>query len=310
MASVKKSTLSRAITSSPVKKSNDTRFTFFSHKKLWIGIGIVVTLLIAITGRSMFLGTNSFLPDLLTHYNDATGSNVPVIDGVSGDGQVQPKLPIGTKTGTGAGHDLQVGPVRLDNSSYITDKLDQFVIQQNQDQSSPSESSTTSSSPAVLWQDALTNPIKFLEGYGYGVKISFLNSSRKTTLLKLIDSISRYYISFGKFPDLDPGQDYGDYPWIKEMVDTNEMSGLYQYLIKTTDPVAYCGTVQQTGYCYSTNGQDAIIYVRLEKPFESDVCGMEGGLLLLWSSAENKFGNVCMSEEPNGYAGFDYFILR
>lgn len=278
--------------------------TIFSQKKFWIGLGIVLSILILVTGRGMFLGIRSSGLDLLAHPSDLLQDNKQSLNDVGELKQSSSEIPESVNNG----NDLQFGPIRLDNSAYVRDQLDSFVEEQADGESQESEKPESSGSFSI--QDAISNPIKYFEGFGYAAKQSFINNNRKTTLIKLIDSVSRYYISYSKFPDLELGQDYGDYAWIQKMVDANEMSGVYQYLIKTVDPVAYCGTIQQTGYCYSTNEQDAIIYVRLEKPFESDVCGMDGGFFLLWSSVDNKFGNVCLSEEPIGYGGFEFFILQ
>lgn len=285
-------------------KKNQRRFPeFFSRKIVWITLGIAIVLVsILISQNNPLSKKGSFAQSLPRWNQDKDG--IIVGEGVTQSGQNESDIAT-------SGHNLQIGPISLSNSSYVTSALDEFVKEQDQ-VNSTADTSVDDQSLAQNFsiQEIVQNPIKYLEGVGYDTKISFLNNNRKTTLIKLIDSLSRYYISYNKFPELPAGQDYGDYSWIEEMVNKNEVSGVYQYLIKTTEPVAYCGTAAQTGYCYSTNEQDAIIYVRVEKPFESDVCGMEGGLFLLWSSRDNRFGNVCMSQEPDKFEGFDYFIIH
>lgn len=288
-----------------MKKSINFSSALSGRKKLWLVTGIVLVLITVFAAQEKYFSKKVLVTDPLVHLNKEQGGVGVSDDSTAQESQVEPGDSVS------GGRNLQIGPISLNNSAYVTEALDQFVKEQDQANSlAKASAENLSSTKTFSIQDILSNPITYLERFGYDTKISFLNNNRKTTLIKLIDSISRYYISYNKFPDLPSGQDYGDYAWIEELVQKNEMSGVYQYLIKTTEPVAYCGTAAQTGYCYSTNEQDAIIYVRVEKPFESDVCGMEGGLFLLWSSDDNRFGNVCMNEEPSQYGGFDYFIVK
>jgi|GEM_PF-3592214 len=289
-----------------IKKIKVTEHIAIPHLRLWIWLGIVIVALFIFMNKGVFLGTMDSRLDQLIHPDNALRSSSVTLDTLNQKENSLAKTDLGIKKN----HDLKFGPIGLDNSAYVTDELDTFVKNSQESESLSGFSENSISPNKFSIQEVLHNPMKYIEGLSYATRQSFINNNRKTILLKLVDSVSRYFISYNRFPDLESYQDYGDYAWIQEMVDKNEMSGVYQYLIKATEPVAYCGTLQQVGYCYDTDGKDAILYVRVEKPFESDVCGMEAGLFLLWSSRANKFGNVCMAEEPTVLNEFKFFILR
>ncbi len=199
-------------------------------------------------------------------------------------------------------HDVYFGPVPLKGSSYINEQLDSYV-KENQYSPGGSQTSTSGSrnSHESFLSELLKNPITAVQKLSYSFTSGYMNNNKQTTLIKLVDAVSRYYVSYTKFP----ASDSMSYDWIKEMVDKNEVSGVYEYVLETTSPVSYCGTVTQTGYCYQTDGQNSIIYVRLDSPADNDIC-VDSGYFFLWSSADNKLGMVCLDNEPTKLSNFDY----
>ncbi len=199
---------------------------------------------------------------------------------------------------------ISFGIISLKSSSYIYDNL------QNAANAPRDEGLTSSGQPPqnnFSIKEVWSNPFAFASKLAVTTKNTWVNDGRKSTLIKLIDSISRYYISYGKFPVLDKNSSELTYDWVTEMVDKNEMSGVYEYVLKTTAPVSYCGTSEQTGYCFQTDNKNAILYVRLEKFGDSVICE-EGDVFFLWSSLDNKLGSVCLDELPVDMGGFEYFI--
>lgn len=201
-------------------------------------------------------------------------------------------------------HDVYFGPFRLKGSDYINDQLNSYLAE-SATVSGNSNDANGIMGNAFSFQELLKDPIKAVSKLSYSFTSGYMNNNKKTTLIKLVDAVSRYYVAYNKFPVSESGT----YTWIKEMVERNEMSGVYEYVLETTSPVAYCGTVSQTGYCYKTDGQDAIIYVRLDQPVEEDICG-DSGLFFLWTSKDNKLGELCMEDEPTQLGGFTFFSVR
>jgi len=199
------------------------------------------------------------------------------------------------------GEDFYVGPVKLPNSAFIVEKLDQAALEV-ENQAAPQVAATDAD---IALSDFFAHPIDSFVQVSSSVKAAMLNNGRRTTLIKLVDSVSRYFVAYQKFPFPERPLADEEYEWVREMVEKREMSGVYDYVLKTTAPVSYCGAVNQTGYCYKTDGQNAVIYVRLEKPSGGELCG-EDGVFFLWSSEDNKLGSVCLFEEPTRLGGFSY----
>lgn len=203
--------------------------------------------------------------------------------------------------------DFFIGPIRLSHSSYINEQLDSFS-QESKDSSSQTDESQSKGDQQFSLQDILIKPLDYLASLGYTIRVSVSNSSKKTTFYKLVDSISRYYVSYSHFPHYDVSAEDG-YSWVTEMVQANEMSGTYEYVLRTTAPMSYCGTVQQNGYCYKSDEANAILYVRIDEPSGQDICS-DQALFLLWSSQDNKTGELCMDQEPIQLGGFKFLPIR
>ncbi|MBI5044963.1 MAG: hypothetical protein HZC02_03485 [Candidatus Levybacteria bacterium] len=264
-------------------------------KKIYIGVAIVfiLVLLVFYTESTAILGTGgeNKLPFKMLASQ--------IIDSKASQFDISQKKDIGQDPEK----NILIGPIKLDSSSYVYDKLQESSKNlQTSSNVSLQEESQSSVSLDELW----SNPFSFVSKLAMTTKNTWVNDGRKTTLIKLVESVSRYYISFGKFPVSDGVFTNQDYEWVSEMVDKNEMSGVYEYVLRTTSPVAYCGSSSQTGYCFQTDNKNAILYVRLEKFGDSALCE-EGDIFFMWSSLDNKLGSVCLNKEPVELGGFEYF---
>lgn len=270
----------------------------FVSKKI-IALAIAILLITFFIGQNSFLGTESpeSENEAILQYERQSGNAT-----IGSDGETATDSGFSTTNNTSS--DFFVGPVRLPNSGFITEELDKASneIAAN-NVSDPSQSGAGENS--FSFSNFAAHPLQTIADVAVEMKNSWINNGRKDTLIKLVDSISRYYLSFNRFPSPETMIADEDYDWVREMVDKREMSGVYEYVLKTTAPVAYCGTPEQTGYCFKTDGQNAIVYVRFEKQADSEICDGEG-LFFLWSSEDNKLGMVCLFEEPVKLGGFHY----
>jgi len=203
-------------------------------------------------------------------------------------------------------NDIYLGPIKLNNSGYISGELD-FFIGENGPPSSVKASNLTKVATIgrldISLKNLILNPVSSISELGSSFIADYINNGRRTTLIKLVDSVSRYYVSYNIFPKTD--SDVPSYDWVDEMVEKNEMSGVYSYILEKKSPVSDCGDVEQTGYCYDSDGQQAIIYVQIDQVTPSTSCG-ESKLFFLWSSADNKLGEVCIEGAPSSLSGFTY----
>lgn len=202
-------------------------------------------------------------------------------------------------------NDVYLGPIKLKNSGYIGDSLDTFV-NENKPTSPPTSADEvklgSEKEVDISIEDFVLHPISSVSKLTTTFITDYTNNGRKTTLIKLIDSVSRYYVTYDRFPTT--GEETS-YDWIEEMVDKKEMSGVYSYILEGTSPVSNCGSVEQTGYCYDSDERDAIIYVKIEGYSNESMCG-ESPLFLLWSSSDNRLGQVCLEGAPTSLSGFNY----
>lgn len=204
-----------------------------------------------------------------------------------------------------SGNEVYLGPIKLKNSGYIGDSLDTYV-----DENKPTPSPTGTGEVRfgnekevdISLEDFVRHPISSISKLSTTFITDYTNNGRKTTLIKLIDSVSRYYVTYDRFPTTGEETSYA---WVDEMVDKKEMSGVYSYILEGTSPVSNCGTVEQTGYCYDSDERDAIIYVKIEGYSNESMCG-ESPLFLLWSSSDNRLGQVCLEGTPPSFSGFNY----
>lgn len=281
----------------PPEKKLTVKTPFFLSKKILLG-GMVVVLFLFFFQKQGFLSAVMDTPQrdesAVMYQMQREEGSVPI-----GDAQEDIQA-------DDSARDVYIGPVRLSRSSYIRDQLDAFSQEQS---TASSQKISPLSSPGDIFShyslsDFIAHPLTSIAGVTSSMKNSWENDGKRTTVIKLVDSLSRYYISFRTFPDDDGSLD--NYRWVDEMVDKREMSGVYEYVLKKTSPVAYCGTLSQTGYCYKTDGKNAVVYVRLAKVGDSFICGEENGIFFLWSSGDNKLGAVCLSGEPTQLQGFEY----
>lgn len=281
-----------------VKKSQPHFISRFPVGKTVLVLGILFLILLLITPGS-FMGKHS---DSLSGSGLNTNGS-PDLE-TANTQQLTPEQLQSEKTQS---KDFFIGPIRLSHSSYINEQLDSFSNADKEVVSVPVEGQGNGDQKFSL-QDIITKPLDFLASLGYTIRVSVSNSGKKTTFYKLVDSIARYYVSYSRFPHYDVSAEDG-YNWVTEMVQANEMSGTYEYVLRTTAPVAYCGTVQQNGFCYKSDDANAILYVRIDEPTGQDICS-DQALFLLWSSQDNKTGELCMDQEPTQLGGFKFLPIR
>lgn len=277
-----------------VKPSQKTQnISYFKKRKLVI---ILIILIVSL----FFLSSSYFLSDqsILKKRSNPLVTNT------------QHDLPQGVVIGQDeqGGQDrnnVYFGPIQLKNSGYITNSLDSFVKENNSTGSSNESDSTMPGGGEHLnisFEDFLHHPIDSISELSTSFINDYVNNGRKTTLIKLVDAISRYYVTYNRFPITQ--SDQPSYDWVDEMVNKNEMSGVYSYVLQKTSPVSDCGDVEQTGYCYDANDDKAIIFVQLNQTAPSS-CG-DSQLFFLWSSEDNKLGEVCLESPPSSFSGFTY----
>lgn len=281
-----------------VKKSQTHFISRFPVGKTVLVLGILFLMLLLISPGS-FMGKHS---DSLSGSGSNT-SGSPQLQ-TANTQQLTPEQLQSEKTQS---KDFFIGPIKLSDSAYINEQLDSFSNAEKEAASQTVEGQSNGEQQFSL-QDIVSRPLDFLASLGYSIRVSVSNSGKKTTFYKLVDSISRYYVSYTHFPHFDLSDEDG-YSWVTEMVQANEMSGTYEYVLRTTAPVAYCGTVQQNGYCYKSDEANAVLYVRIDEPVGQDIC-TDQALFLLWSSQDNKTGELCMDQEPTQLGGFEFLPIR
>jgi hypothetical protein len=279
-----------------VQSSKKTKIpaTFFSKTKIGI---IAAAFMISL----LFLTHNYFLND---HNVLQKQSNSLLNDQES-------KVSQGVIVGNGekmndGENDVYFGPIKLKNSGYIGDSLDSFV-EENSSTSTPSGSDQVrlggENKSDISLGEFFHHPIASVSDLSTSLITDYVNNGRRATLLKLVDAVSRYYITYNTFPRTNKSE--ASYDWVEEMVEKNEMSGVYSYVLQRTSPVSDCGDVEQTGYCYDSSDNEAIIYVQINQYSQNPFCD-DSRLFLLWSSADNRLGEVCLENPPTSLSGFTY----
>jgi hypothetical protein len=116
---MKKITNSSTILPTISVKKNQRRFPeFFSRKIVWITLGIAIVVVSTLISQNIPLSKKGSFAQSLPHWNQGR-EGVIVGGGSVQDGQIGPEV------STHDGRNLQIGPVSLNNSSYITDALNQ-----------------------------------------------------------------------------------------------------------------------------------------------------------------------------------------
>ncbi len=265
---------------------------FFSSRKTIIAVAVFVVIL-------LFLTHNYFLSDKNMLHNQ---SNTLLSTNKHGTNQ---NIASKSSEGGGSGNEVYFGPIKLKNSGYIEDSLDTFVKENKPTPSSTNQDRLKLGNEKRLdisLEDFVLHPLSSASKLSTAFITDYTNNGRKTTLIKLIDAVSRYYVTYERFPTT--GEEVS-YDWVDEMVERNEMSGVYSYILEGTSPVSNCGSAEQTGYCYDTDEKEAIIYVKINGYSNESACG-ESPLFLLWSSSDNKLGQVCLESPPTSLSGFSY----
>lgn len=116
------------------------------------------------------------------------------------------------------------------------------------------------------------------------------DAGRKTTVDQLGKAVQSFYTSqLATYPTQGPD-------WMTTLQSAGELKTLPQNS-EVTGYSTGCATlgVEQNGYCYQTNGTDAIVYARAESDssFVSAGCTAGQEAWIVWSSAEGKTGLAC-----------------
>lgn len=134
--------------------------------------------------------------------------------------------------------------------------------------------------------------------------LNLYDELKKIILAKLVEVLQIYYIDYQHYvPENDPNDNSVD--WIQLLVNSRIMSGTYAYFLRTWFKPENCNTLLQKGICYRTDSNNAILFVKMEYPPTVSKC-TTGITNLLWSSADNGFGIVCLPEETNQLSNFTY----
>jgi len=276
------------------KKTKSPEITISNNRRILFVLTIIFIVSLLILTHKYFLNDQNVVQKQSNKLLNSQGQSL------------SPGVIIGNgKQSDREGNDVYFGPIKLKNSGYIGDSLDTFVQEHTP---SPSPASTdevkfgNEKRVDVSLTEFLHHPISSVSELSTTFITDYTNNGRKTTLIKLVDAVSRYYVTYERFPIT--GQE-ASYDWVDEMVDNKEMSGVYSYILEKTSPVSKCGSAEQTGYCYDSDEKEAIIYVKINEYSESATCG-DTPLFLLWSSSDNRLGQVCLEGSPSSFSGFSY----
>jgi hypothetical protein len=78
--------------------------------------------------------------------------------------------------------------------------------------------------------------------------------------------------------------------WFSDLIARGEMSQFYyDVFVRTNAPAANCGTVQQQGFCYESNGTSANLYVRQR----AGTSECPRGAIKSWNSDKNALQVTC-----------------
>ncbi len=132
-----------------------------------------------------------------------------------------------------------------------------------------------------------------------------LDEYKKIMMVKLIEALERYYLSYNHFPsEGDPSDESTS--WIRRLKDSGELSVTFEYFLSLWFKPVNCNSQSQKGFCYWSDGRDkAVVFVKMNYKPTQDKC--ETGIAnFLWSSADQKIGIVCMIEDNRRLSGFTF----
>lgn len=119
------------------------------------------------------------------------------------------------------------------------------------------------------------------------IPLSVLDSIQDVVFYKFIELLQQSTIANDHYPVQSTPEDTS---WFTQLISTGEMSQFYYDVFKSTNPQAsQCGTPQQVGFCYESNGHSANLYVRLRAA--TSQCPK--GAIKTWNSDKNALQVTC-----------------
>ena len=121
------------------------------------------------------------------------------------------------------------------------------------------------------------------------------DAGRKTTVQQLGNAVQSYYTTQNAVYPISTA------PWMTTLQTTGELKTMptnsagtgYTTGCNSVDP-----NISQNGYCYQTNGTDAIVYARAESKSSLTAAGCNAAAQqtwIVWSSADGKTGLTCVN---------------